>query len=130
VASGNFPAGKIVYNGRYILLVGGYQYGCVLNPDGVTRKPYGKPFAHYKAKSYYSDVFVYDTTADLFGTATPLPLNNNVPMTVVLGNQIHLIGGETGGAVLGTEHFGHHPDLYLAGDIIELRAAKEAGQPP
>ena len=117
VASGNFPAGQIVYNDRYILLVGGYQYGCVLNPDGTTRKPYGKPFAYYRGKSYYSDVFVYDTTADLFGTATPLPLNNNLPMTVVLRNQIHLIGGETGGAVFGTEHFGHHPDLYLVGVI-------------
>jgi len=119
VATGNFPSGQIVYKDRYILLVGGYKYGCVLNPDGTIRKPYGKPFAHYSTKSYYSDVFVYDTAADLFGTATPLPLNNNLPMTVVLRNTIHLIGGETGGAVLGTEHFGHHTDLYLVGVIRE-----------
>ena len=130
VASGNFPAGQILYNDRYMVLVGGYQYAWVLNPDGTTRKPYGKPFAHYKGKSYYSDVFVYDTMADMFGTATPLPLNNNVPMTVVLGDQIHLIGGETGGAVVQGEHFGHHPDLYLVGDIIELRTAKETDQQP
>lgn len=119
VSSGNFPSGQIVYGNRYILLVGGYQYGCVLNPDGTIRKPYGTPFAHYVGKSYYSDVFVYDTATDLFGTATPLPLNNNLPMTVVSGNTIHLIGGETGGAVLGTEHFGHHTDLYLVGEINE-----------
>jgi hypothetical protein len=48
-----------------------------------------------------------------------LPLNNNGPMTVVAGDRIHLIGGETGGATIDSEPFGHHPDLYLIGIIRE-----------
>lgn len=120
VASGNFPSGQIVYDNRYILLVGGYQYKYVLNPDGTARQPYGKPFKTYPDKDYYSDVFVYDTKTNTFGTATPLPLNNNLPMTVVAGDRIHLIGGEIRYAVIEGEHFGHHPDLYLMGTIRKV----------
>ena len=75
---------------------------------------------HYPEKPYYSDVFVYDTRTETFGTASPLPLNNNLPMAVLERNRLHLIGGETAGAVIGGEHFGHHPDLYLIGEIKAL----------
>lgn len=121
ISSGNFPSGSIVYDNRYIVLIGGYQYPNVLHPDGSVGKPYGKPFQHYTDKSYYSDVFVYDTKTDTFGQATPLPLNNNLPMTVINGDTIHLIGGETNGAVIEAEHFGHHPDLYLVGKITKAK---------
>ena len=66
---------------------------------------------------YFSDVWVYDTQSGLFGTATPLPLNNNVPMAVLDGSSLYLIGGETGGSVIEGEPFGHHPDLFLVGEI-------------
>jgi N-acetylneuraminate epimerase len=36
IATGNFPAGAISFQDRYVLLVGGYQYQKVLNPDGTT----------------------------------------------------------------------------------------------
>jgi N-acetylneuraminic acid mutarotase len=121
IASGNFPSVQIVYKDRYILLIGGYQYKKIMNPDGTTREPYGKPFAHYPEKDYYSDVFVYDTRTETFGTASPLPLNNNLPMAVLEGNRLHLIGGETAGSVIEGEHFGHHPDLYLIGEIKTLK---------
>jgi hypothetical protein len=62
-------------------------------------------------------VFVYDTKTDTFGSATPLPLNNNLPMAVVRGEHVHLIGGEIGGAVIDGEHYGHHPELYLIGTV-------------
>lgn len=117
IASGNFPSGKIVFENRYILLIGGCQYKNVMGPTGTLHAPYGKPFRHYNHNPYYSDVFVFDTRTDTFGRATSLPLNNNMPMAVLAGNQLNLIGGETGGAVIGGEYFGHHPDLYLVGRV-------------
>jgi hypothetical protein len=121
VASGNFPSGQIVYKNRYILLIGGYQYPKVENPDGSLREPYGVPYAYYKNHPYFSDVWVYDTRTGLFGTASPLPLNNNVPITAVHDALVYLVGGETGGAVIEGEHFGHHPDLFLVGSIEEAK---------
>ena len=123
VASGNFPSGPVVYANRYVLLIGGYQYGMVLGPDGAVRPPFGEPTRHYADNSMCSDIFVFDVEKQTFGTATPLPLNNNLPMAVVEGDQLHLIGGEIGSAVIEGENFGHHPDLYLVG-TIRLAAAK------
>ena len=70
-----------------------------------------------KASGLHNDVFVYDTQTDLFGTADPLPIDNNLPMSVVDGEQIYLLGGETGGGSIGDRYFGHHPDLFLVGSI-------------
>ncbi|HOW73511.1 MAG TPA: hypothetical protein PKY77_23160 [Phycisphaerae bacterium] len=121
ISSGNFfTVGEIAYRGRWIILVGGYQYPRIENPDGTVRPPYGKPTRHYPDKAYFSDVFVYDVQTGLFGTADPLPLNNNTPMTIVRSDRIYLAGGETGGAVIDGEAFGHHPDLYLVGTISLL----------
>jgi len=120
VASANFPTGNIVYGGRYILLVGGFQYTKVMNPDGTVRDPYGTPHKFYPDKGYYSDVFVFDTKTGLFGTATPLPLNNNGPMTQVRGDEVFLIGGETNGAVIDGVVYAHHPDLFLRAKIEEV----------
>ena len=55
------------------------------------------------------------------GRATPLPLNNNLPMAVVRGDQLYLIGGEIGAATLDGVHYGHHPDLFLIGTIRPLK---------
>lgn len=120
IATGNFPAGAIVYQARYILLIGGFQYRNVMNPDGTTRSAFGKVTKHYPGKDYCSDVLVYDTQTKSFGRATPLPLNNNLPMAVLRGDVLHLIGGETGGAVIEGEPFAHHPDLYLTGKIRQV----------
>jgi len=120
VASGNFPSGQIIAFDRYIVLVGGYQYAKVLGPDGSLKPPYGAVGKHYPNHEYCSDVFVYDVKRGKFGTGTSLPLNNNLPMTVVESDRIHLIGGETGGATLDGEPFGHHPDLCLVGTILEI----------
>jgi N-acetylneuraminic acid mutarotase len=117
IATGNFPSGAIVFANRWILLIGGYQYEFVLNPDDTYRAPYGKVTKHYPDKDYCSDVLVFDASTGTFGKADPLPLNNNLPMAVLKGNQLHLIGGETAGSVLEGETFAHHPDLYLVGTI-------------
>jgi N-acetylneuraminate epimerase len=119
VSSGNFPPGQIVAFQRYLVLVGGYQYESMMGIDGQLRRSYGKAIRHYAGHEYYSDMFVYDTQTNSFGVATPLPLNNNGPMTVVEGDRIHLIGGETGGCEMEGEKFGHHPDLYLIGKLRE-----------
>ncbi|MEC9092085.1 MAG: kelch repeat-containing protein [Planctomycetota bacterium] len=117
IASGNFPSTAVVFADRYILLVGGYQYSNVLGPDGKLRPLYGVPQRRYQGNPMCSDIFVYDTQKAVFGRATSLILNNNLPMTVVSGNRIHLVGGEIQSAVIDEEHFGHHPDLYLTGTI-------------
>lgn len=117
IATGNFPAGAIVFADRYVVLIGGYQYGRVLNPDGTSRAVYGQVTKHYPENGYNSDVLVYDAKSRTFGTATPLPLCNNLPMAVLAGRTLHLIGGETGGCEIEGEKFGHHPDLYLTGEI-------------
>jgi N-acetylneuraminic acid mutarotase len=117
IATGNFPAGAIVYDDRYILLIGGFQYANVMNPDGTTRKSFGKITKHYPEKDYCSDILVFDTKTNTFGRATSLPLNNNMPMAVVRGDELHLIGGETGGSVIDGEAYAHHPDLYLVGKL-------------
>jgi hypothetical protein len=116
VASGNFPSGRIVVDDRYILLVGGYQYSEVENPDGSTRPVYGTPSRTIPDNPFYSDIWVYDTQTNLFGTATPLPLNNNLPTTVYADGVLHMIGGEIESATLFGESFAHHPDLYLIGN--------------
>lgn len=121
VSSGNFPSGRLVYKDRYILLIGGYQYARIENTDGSLREPYGVPHKHYKDKDYFSDVWVYDTYTGLFGTASLLPLNNNMPLAVLDGSRLYLIGGETGGSVIEGENFGHHPDLFLVGSIEETK---------
>ncbi|MCC6240555.1 MAG: hypothetical protein IT448_09685 [Phycisphaerales bacterium] len=118
VSSGNFAAGPVVFNDQYILLIGGYQYPKILNPDGSVRDAYGRAAKHYPAPhEYFSDMFVYDTRSGTYGDATPLPLNNNRPAAVILKDKLYLIGGETGGAVVDGEHYGHHPDLLLVGDL-------------
>jgi N-acetylneuraminic acid mutarotase len=120
ISSGNFPSGKIVFGDRYILLIGGHQYAHVANPDGTVRPKYGKAGRFEGKGAYHNDVFVYDTKSDLFGRADSLPINNNLPMAVVWGDEVFLIGGETGGGVVEGEPYGHHPDLLLRGKISLL----------
>jgi hypothetical protein len=117
IASGNFPGGAIVFKGRYLILGGGYQYSKVMNPDGTTRPPYGAARRFQDTGDYYNDMFVYDTETGLFGRADSMPLNNNLSMTLVHGDTIRMIGGETGGAVVEGEFYGHHPDLLLKGNL-------------
>jgi hypothetical protein len=89
----------------------------VLNPDGTSRPAYGKVFKALPDQDYCSDVLVYDTVANRFGRATSLPINNNMPMAVVVGDNLHLLGGETGGCVVEGESYAHHPDLHLIGKL-------------
>jgi hypothetical protein len=121
IASGNFPRGHVAWQDRYLLLPGGYQYGCVARPDGTTGPPYGAPTSHpdqpYTYGVFYNDVFVYDTLLNTFGRTNLMPLNNNLPMTVVHGDEVFCIGGETGGALVYGVYFGHHPELCLVGQI-------------
>jgi len=117
IGSGNFPAGHVAFEDRYILLIGGYQYKYVANPDGTIRPTYGKAGRFQDEGDYHNDVFVYDTRTDIFGRADSLPINNNAPMAFVRGDEVFVLGGETGGGWVEGEYYGHHPDLFLIGRI-------------
>ena len=121
ISSGNFPKStNVVFDGRYIILVGGHQYDEVANPDGTVRPAYGVASRRNDHSGLHNDCFVYDVTTNTFGSADKLPIDNNLPMTVVRGNEIFLIGGETGGGLIDGVFYGHHPDLFLCGKIEKL----------
>ncbi len=123
VSSGNFPkSSNLVYKDRYILLPGGHQYAWVADPDGKMRPKYGEASSFRKASGLHNDCFVYDTKTGLFGSADKLPIDNNLPMTVVKHDRIYLLGGETGGGDINGVWYGHHPDLLLIGTIREISA--------
>lgn len=125
ISSGNFPRStNCVFNNRYIVLPGGYQYGYVRNPDGTIRDKYGLPSSANPKNGLYNNVFVYDVLKNNFGTADELPIDNNLPMTVVRGDEIYLLGGETGGGIVEGEYYGHHPDLTLRGKITEIKSGE------
>lgn len=58
-------------------------------------------------------MFVYDTRTDTFGKADALPIDNNLPMSVLREDRLYLLGG----GVVDGEYYGHHPDLLLIGNI-------------
>ncbi len=123
VSSGNFPKStNLVFNNRWIVLPGGHQYTWVMGPDGALREKYGAASQKRPESGLHNDVFVYDTATNRFGTADKLPIDNNLPMSVVDGDKIYLMGGETGGGMIDGEYFGHHPDLFLVGDISMARS--------
>jgi N-acetylneuraminic acid mutarotase len=120
ISSGNFArSSNAVFKDRYIVLPGGHQYTYVLNPDGTVREKYGIASQKSPASGLHNDVFVYDTETETIGTADALPIDNNLPMTVVHGDEIFLLGGETGGGFVEGKYYGHHPDLCLVGKISE-----------
>ena len=126
ISSGNFPRSSgNVFRDRYIILPGGYQYSWVLGSDGMVRPPYGKASTANAGSGLHNDVFVFDIQTRRFGTADPLPIDNNLPMTVVRGNEIYLIGGETGGGMVDGEYYGHHPDLCLIGTVRAAGAEQD-----
>jgi hypothetical protein len=92
----------------------------VANPDGTVRPVYGQPSNLNKGSGLFNDVFVYDIEGNTFGTADKMPIDNAAPMSVVRGDKIYLLGGETGGGVVEGEYYGHHPDLLLIGRIEAL----------
>ena len=95
IADSNFNGnGNQIYQGRYIILAGGYQYDDVVFPNGTTMPSWGTPMqmctfdalrvkkskhcrlgcaadvSKVKSNEYYNDIFVYDVQADEFGRAT------------------------------------------------------------
>ena len=124
ISSGNFCSGPIVYKDRYLILPGGFQYEKVTNPDGTVRAKYGKPSQFEGQGEYFNDVFVYDTKRDLFGTADSLPINNCMPMTLVRNNEVFALGGECDARQIDGEYYGHHPDLFLRGEIRVINQRK------
>ena len=88
-----------------------------LRSRSTSISPYGTPHNLNKGTGLYNDVFVYDVKTNTFGVADRMPIDNNLPMTVVRGDQIYMLGGETGGGVVEGEFYGHHPDLLLIGKM-------------
>ncbi|HRK35798.1 MAG TPA: kelch repeat-containing protein, partial [Candidatus Hydrogenedentes bacterium] len=127
-ASGS-SSSTIVYKNRYLLLPCGYQYGAVMRPDGSIENSYGTPekvkrtwksHPMFATTHYYNHHFVYDTRTNLFGTATSLPTDDVATITVVEGDTVYMLPGETGGFEWNGEYFGHHPEFVLIGTAKEL----------
>ncbi len=126
VSSGNFPkSSNLVFEDRYLILPGGHQYTYINNPDGTIRPAYGKASRKRAESGLHNDVFVYDTKTDLFGAGDPLPIDNNLPMSVVRGQRLYLLGGETGGGEIDGKYYGHHPDLLLVGTMTLRKDAPQ-----
>lgn len=117
IASGNWDEGRSGYMDRYIFLIGGYQYGCIIDNHKKVAA-YGEPFSIHPDNGLKSDIFVYDSKYDIFGRASYLPLTNNQPMTVIRGDQIHLVGSDVGRVAFDGGFYGAHPDLYMIGTIV------------
>eukprot|EP01052_Picozoa_sp_SAG31_P036455 SAG31_NODE_4554_length_3143_cov_24.683640_2_plen_534_part_00 len=90
IASGNFGSDS-VFMGRYIILIGGFQYDQVTLRNGTNVPSYGKPQrmcnrakkgathcrpgcpaleTKIQSNEYFNDVWAYDTRTDRFGTVT------------------------------------------------------------
>ena len=117
IATGNFPSGAIVFDSRWIVLIGDTNTSSSSTRTTRIASLTEKSPSTTLRRTIASDMLVFDASTGTFGKADPLPLNNNLPMAVLKGNQLHLIGGETAGSVLEGEAFAHHPDLYLVGTI-------------
>jgi Kelch motif len=129
VSGSAFQGGSISFENRYVILVGGYPYAKIACVDGTVAGPYGvmsqasyswRNPEHAVLAKLYNCVWVYDIVTDLFGFADPLPINNHLATIAVRGQECFLWGGETGGGFIDGEYYGHHPDLFLVGQIKKL----------
>ncbi len=127
VSVSGFGAGSILFQNRYMLLLTGYPHPTILNPDGTVRPRYGKPSRvdrtgwkmHPQAppEGYENHAWVYDTTTDLYGTATHLPFDDHAQATHIIGETVYMFPGETAGFWWQDEYFGHAPEFVLKGKI-------------
>lgn len=138
-ASASFPGGNIAYAQRYVFLIGGHTFPCIETPDSAaslvgtaiddTRAALASIFPTYGIDS---DVMVFDTKTSTYAQTTSLPITNNIPSTTLVGDTLHMVGGETGGAAvygypyLGGRYFGNRPDLYLRGKIVPAAQGESA----
>jgi hypothetical protein len=130
VAVAGFGTGRLAFRDRYILLITGYPFKTILNPDGSTRPRYGEASAidrsqwkqhpRLKGQKYENHNWVYDTQTNLYGTATTLPYDDHTPPTLVLGNTVYMFPNETAGFWWEGEYFGHAPEFVLKAQIRTL----------
>ncbi len=128
---GLYPRGQLTWRDRYVLLPGGYDFGCLAFPDGganfgVQR---GRGVQTFPRFGTYNDVLVYDAQADSFGRASHLPQGNVGPVTVVRGDVLWLTGGEIGRTFWGGRFFPNQPDLSARARISFHRAGHESFVP-
>jgi len=124
VAASRHPNNFIVFQNRYVVLIGGGFAKLVMNPDGTSRPSYGRPHRTRWGRTTFSDITVYDTHTGKFGRANPMPLCNNMPIAAIHNDRLYMLGGECEGVEFDGVHFGHHPDLLLIGDMIALPDAR------
>ena len=129
VSCGGFGSGLITYKNRYLLLATGYMSKTVRNIDGSTRPGYGKgsranvtwkQHPNLNGARFYNHLWVYDTKTNLYGTATKLPYEDQVPPTYIIGDSVYMFADETGGFMFDGEYFGHQPEFVLKGKLKEL----------
>ena len=127
---GNSRAPSKVYKDRYIFLVGGYGYkSAVVNNIVKTQeelKYTGMPYLNNDVNiwAYSNGVMVYDILKDQFFWTDPLPIGNNYPLVSIVGDELYVIGGETGGGCLLGKPVGRHSDIVFKAEI-QMRDGKE-----
>jgi len=130
VSCGGFASGLILYKKRYMLLATGHMSKTVRNIDGTTRPGYGKgsqvdrsswkQHPNLKGVRFSNHLWVYDTQTNLYGTATKLPYDDQVPPTYIIGDTVYMFADETAGFMFDGEYFGHQPEFVLKGKLREL----------
>jgi hypothetical protein len=104
----------VPYRERYMILIGGYKYPRMWNPDGTQTEVYTPEEKAKDWKEFFEDtVLVYDTRTGRLGTADHLLDRSSLPMVAIHGDTVFALGGE-GGARL------WHPATFEIGQVTEL----------
>jgi hypothetical protein len=88
----------VVYNDRYVILIGGYRYSTTWNPGGTVSEVHTpRERAMPEMKDHIeSTVLVFDTQTKQYGIADPLPDKSSFPMAAIRDDTIYTLGGEGG----------------------------------
>ncbi len=103
---------KIVYQNRYIILLGGFAYDKTIEMGKIINNK-------LKSNRICNYFIVYDTEKNIILKSNiKLFANINIPDYLIVDNKIYLIGGESQRYTFDNEKFGVHSDIFIMGNII------------
>ena len=118
IVSGNFVS-PAVFKNRYIFLMGGYGYDSYISNNVKHKTKIRAPHLDHRVNSaYYSNgALVFDSVQKKFFLTDPLPINNNGPLVLINGDDLYIIGGETGIGCVFDRPVGRHSYVVLKAKI-------------